>query len=430
MKKIVYMLMLIPLFVCPQDKKKGLDPALVSKIRDNKGFAIVKNKALEVIKTGFNAGDYYEEVWIRDYNTFIELAAEAHPREVLKEKLMVFFRLQGDDGNIVDGYTPKTRAANSTIGYQYIYTDLEPVYCGHKNNVETDQEASLVQAVYKYIKATGDSTILATKVGSQTVAQRLEWSLEFLLEHRWSEEHGLIWGATTADWGDIQHCHEWGTFITEESKLCVDIYDNAMLLTAIENLMDMVPETTIKWGSIHKSIAENTMKHLWDSDLQKFIPHVYLDGSPFPEDFDENQIYYHGGTAVAIGAGLLSKAQIKLSLDKMVSNMKESGAASIGLSVYPPYPKGFFENENAMAPFIYQNGGDWTWFGARMVQQLVKNGFVEEAYEQILPMVDRVVRDDGFYEWYSIDNEPRGSGTYRGSAGVLYKAIKMLEASI
>lgn len=32
-------------------------------------------KALEIVKTGFNAGDGYGEVWIRDYNTFIELSA-------------------------------------------------------------------------------------------------------------------------------------------------------------------------------------------------------------------------------------------------------------------------------------------------------------------------------------------------------------------
>jgi len=35
--------------------------------------------------------------------------------------------------------------------------------------------------------------------------------------------------------------------------------------------------------------------------------------------------------------------------------------------------------------------------------------------------------NDGFYEWYTVENKPEGSGTFRGSAGVLYKAIEMLE---
>jgi hypothetical protein len=39
-----------------------------------------------------------------------------------------------------------------------------------------------------------------------------------------------------------------------------------------------------------------------------------------------------------------------------------------------------------------------------------------------------VQENDGFHEWYSVDNRPRGSGTYRGSAGVLGRAIEMLQS--
>jgi len=194
----------------------------------------------------------------------------------------------------------------------------------------------------------------------------------------------------------------------------------------LENLTEMVSGKKQKWQALHDSMAENTMKYLWDDKNQKFIPHLYLDGSPFPPDFDENKIFYHGGTAVAIEAGLLNKKQIKVSLDRMLENLKASGAASIGLTLYPPYPEGFFENKG-MYPYGYQNGGDWTWFGARMIQQLVRYGFVKEAYENIQPMTDRVIKNNGFYEWYTVDNKPEGSGTFRGSAGVLYKAIEMMD---
>lgn len=402
------------------------EASLKEQIKSNEYFAFTKNRALEIVKTGFNAGDGYGEVWIRDYNTFIELSAEVYPHETLKENLRVFLRLQGEDGNIIDGFIPKEKAIQTEGGYKYIFNDLEPDYAGHKNTVETDHESSLVQAVYKYVKKTGDDEFLDEKIGDLTVAQRLEWSMEFLLNHRWSPDYGLVWGATTADWGDVQHCHPWGVFITEDTKFSIDIYDNAMLLIALDNLMELVPETKQKWQAIRKSIAENTMKYLWDEEKQKFIPHLYLDASPFPEEFDENQIFYHGGTAVAIEAGLLSKEQIKVSLDKMVANVEAAGAGSIGLTLYPPYPDGFFENKG-MYPYGYQNGGDWTWFGGRMIQQLIKNGFIEDAYEQIQPMVKRVKDNDGFYEWYTVDNKPEGSGTFRGSAGVLYRAIIMFE---
>ncbi|MEN8115841.1 MAG: hypothetical protein ABFS16_02620 [Bacteroidota bacterium] len=424
MKVSVLVFALIVILSCSQ--KQPQNQNLQQQIQSNEYFAFTKQKALDIVKTGFNAGDGYGEVWIRDYNTFIELSAEVYPTETLKENMLVFFRLQGDDGNIIDGFIPREKAKPTEGGYDFIFTDLEPNYAGHKNTVETDHETSLVQTVYKYVTKTGDTEFLKEKVGNKTVVERLEWAMEFLLKHRWSEEFGLIWGATTADWGDVQHCHPWGVFITEDTKYCLDIYDNAMLLIALDNLMELVPSTKEKWQPVRNKIAENSMKHLWDETNQKFIPHVYLDGSPFPDDFNENEIFYHGGTAVAIEAGLLSKEQIKVSLNKMIENVKASGAGSIGLTMYPPYPEGSFENKG-MYPYGYQNGGDWTWFGGRMIQQLIKYGFVEEAYETMQPMVKRVKDNDGFFEWYTVDNKPEGSGTFRGSAGVLYQAILMFE---
>ncbi len=425
MKTSIFSLSLLFILVLGScQSKKTEEKDLVETIMKNEYVVYTKEKALEIVKTGFNAGDGYGEVWIRDYNTFIELSALVYETGVLKENLLVFFRMQGDDGNIIDGFIPKEKV--SGVGYDYIYSDLEPRYAGHKNTVETDQESSLVQSVYKYVKATGDRSILNEKVGDKTVADRLEWSMEFLMNHRYNEEYGLLWGATTADWGDVQPEHEWGVYLTEDTHYALDIYDNAMFMIALQNMMELLPSTAEKWQAVHDQIAENTRKHLWDEANQKFIPHIYLDGSPFPDDFNENEIYYHGGTAVAIEAGLLSKEEIKTSLDKMIANVEASGAGSIGLTMYPPYPEGFFKNKG-MYPYGYQNGGDWTWFGGRMIQQLIRYGFVEEAWEQMLPMVKRVKDNEGFFEWYTVTNEPKGSGTFRGSAGVLHKAIVMFE---
>jgi glycogen debranching enzyme len=351
--------------------------------QSNEFFAFTKEKALEVVKTGFNAGDGYGEVWIRDYNTFIELSAEVFEPSVLKENLLVFFRMQGDDGNIIDGFIPREKTEGQA--YDYIYSELEPRYAGHKNTVETDQESSLVQALYKYVRLTGDRSILDEIVGGKSVAERLNGAMEFLLNHRFNSEYGLIWGATTADWGDVQPEHDWGVYFTEDTHYAIDIYDNAMFLIALDNLMELVPAMEETWQPVRKGIADKVRRHLWDEEKQKFIPHIYLNGSPFPDGFNEDDIFYHGGTAIAIEAGLLSKEEIKVSLDKMIANVEASGAGSI------------------------------------------RFGFVEEAYAQLQPMVERVKENDGFFEWYTVDNEPKGSGTFRGSAGVLYKAIIMLE---
>ncbi|MGV8877710.1 MAG: GH36-type glycosyl hydrolase domain-containing protein [Sphingobacteriaceae bacterium] len=386
----------------------------------------VKLKAETLVKSGFNAGDGYGEVWIRDFNTFMEVACKVNDQEVIKQHLLTFFKFQQKDGQIIDGYIPKTK---STVGYNYYYTDMAPEYAGHKNTVETDQETSLIQAVYRYIKSTGDYTILQQKIGEYKVSARLEMALNYLATYKFDKKYGLIWGATTADWGDVQPEHEWGVELDSNSHKAIDIYDNAMLAEAIDNYLavaDLKPDIRKKWKRFHNDLSENVRKYLWDKKHDKFIPHLYLNGSPFPKTFDEHAIYYHGGTTIAIEAGFLSRQEVKRAYIRMQENVQASGAGSIGLTLFPVYPDGFFKNP-AMRPYSYQNGGDWTWFGGRMVRQLVRYGFIKEAQTAILPMLQRVVNNDGFYEWYSRDNQPQGSGSFRGEAGVLWSAINELK---
>ena len=77
------------LVLCSCANSKKVHTELKQQIQSNDYFKFTKAKALEVVKTGFNAGDGYGEVWIRDYNTFIELSAE----DILKKnskKIFVF----------------------------------------------------------------------------------------------------------------------------------------------------------------------------------------------------------------------------------------------------------------------------------------------------------------------------------------------------
>ncbi len=401
------------------------DIELANKVKNNENFSLVKQKAQAIIKGGFSAGDGYGEIWIRDFNTFMNLSLDVNSKELNREKLLVFFNFQGNDGNIPDGYIPRERMIPSA--YDYTFSESEPGFAAHKNTVETDQETSLIQGVYKYVTKSGDKDILNVEIDGKTVADRLEFALDYLFTHRFSEKFGLIYGGTTADWGDVQPETVKGVVITDSTHFAIDIYDNAMLVIALKNFIEIVPEAAEKWNPVLKDVEKNIRKYLWDAENMKYRPHVYIDGSPFPEDFNENEIFYSGGTAVAIEAGLLSREEIKVSLEKMIANANKVGAATIGLTMYPAYPLGFFKHKILTVPYTYQNGGDWTWFGGRMIQQLVKNGFVKEAYEQLLPFTDRVIKNDGFYEWYTIKNQPMGSSSYRGSAGVLYDAIVLLD---
>lgn len=387
----------------------------------------VKRMAEKLVKTGFTAGDGYGEVWIRDLNTFVSVASEVNDKAQIKKHLLTFFDFQQPDGAILDGYIPIKPGG---VPYKFYHSKLAPNYAGHKNTVETDQETSLIQAVAKYVRGTGDQTILKTQVDGQSVQKHLERAMNFLLKDRFVKQYGLIWGATTVDWGDVQPEHSWGVELDSNSHRTIDIYDNAMFIIAINDFLSIADLSAAEkkhWTNIKNNLAVNTRKHLWDKKRQKFIPHIYLEGSPFPASFDEQEIYYHGGTAVAIEAGLLSKAEVLHAYKRMQENVKKANAATIGLTIYPVYPQGFFKNKG-MGPYSYQNGGDWTWFGGRMISQLVRYNLIKEACEALQPMLDRVVKNKGFYEWYTPDNRPQGSASFRGEAGVLWTAITDLEA--
>ncbi len=422
MKKIF--LFVLPVFLLSCATKIDSKKELATKILSDTTMQKVDEMARNLMKKGFYAGSGYQMVWARDLNTFIELSCEEYDTKIIRENLLMFFHFQQENGELLDGYVPREAF---TWGDPNTYESATaPGHIGFKNTVETDQETSLIQAISKYISKTGDSSILNEIVAGKTVYDRLVFAIDYLLNERYSEKYGLITGATTFDWGDVQV--EGGAVVDVDSLThwSIDIYDNAMFAIALKDMETLATDQADKerWNSLHAQIHTNAKKYLWDTEKNKFIPHLYIDGSPFPGDFDENTIHYHGGTAVAIEAGFLNKDEIAAVLAQMKENVKLSGAPSIGLTVYPPYPSEVL-GKNISAPYEYQNGGDWTWFGGRMIQQLIANDFVEEAYELAQPMFDRVVKNGDFYEWYKIDGTPAGSAEFKGSAGVLAKSIEM-----
>ena len=397
---------------------------LAEAIRNDQSFHQVDSMARAVIGQGLNAGSGYSQIWARDMNTFIETACEITDPKVLREAILLFFALQQPNDEMIDGYVLKPDFTwNDTCPY---YSDAAPEHVGFKNTVETDQETSLIQIVGKYIRKTGDKSILQQDVAGRTVMNRMEGMVDYLLRERYNEEYGLLFGAMTADWGDVQPNDDFGCDFNELSSRAIDVYDNAMFIIALDYLKEMSEDEAAKtkWQNLRDKIAQNVRKHLWDDANKKFIPHIYIDPSPIPAGFDENKIHYHGGTTIAMEAGLLSKEEVGIVNAQMLENVRLSGMPSIGLTLYPTYPEGFFRGWMEK-PYHYQNGGDWTWFGGRTIQQLIAHGYVQEAYDEIRPMIDRVLQNKGFFEWYGMGNVPSGSGHFKGSAGTLAKAIEM-----
>ncbi|WP_321436585.1 amylo-alpha-1,6-glucosidase [uncultured Bacteroides sp.] len=404
--------------------KGWADQCLSTQIENDPNFVKVDSMARQLISQGLNAGSGYSQIWARDMNTFIETACEVVPARELKDAIRLFFKFQQSNGEMVDGYVLKKDFTWSD-NHPY-YSPTAPKHVAFKNTVETDQESSLIQLIGKYVHKTGDKQFVFEKVDQKRIIDRMADMVDYLLKERYSSRYGLIYGAMTADWGDVQPNDDFGCDMNELSVKAIDVYDNAMLIIALDYLKELDDNANRKrrWETLRKGIATNAYKYLWNDKYMNFTPHLYLDKSPLPEGFDEQMICYHGGTAVAIEAGLLSRKEIAIVNARMQRDVAQSGMPSIGMTLYPTYPQGFFHGGMSKA-YVYQNGGDWTWFGGRMIQQLIKNGYISEAYEEVRPMIDRVIANNGFYEWYGKGNKPSGSANFKGSAGVLAKAIEL-----
>ena len=188
----------------------------------------------------------------------------------------LFFALQQPNDEMIDGYVLKPDFTwNDTCPY---YSDAAPEHVGFKNTVETDQETSLIQIVGKYIRKTGDKSILQQDVAGRTVMNRMEGMVDYLLRERYNEEYGLLFGAMTADWGDVQPNDDFGCDFNELSSRAIDVYDNAMFIIALDYLKEMSDDASAKtkWQNLRDKIAQNVRKHLWDdAKLRKMSANIF-----------------------------------------------------------------------------------------------------------------------------------------------------------
>lgn len=238
---------------------------LARQIRSDRSLQQVDSMARAVIRQGLTAGSGYSQVWIRDLNTFIEVACEEMEPAVLREAILLFFALQQPNGEMIDDYVLKpdfTWEDDSPY-----YSDAAPDHVAFKNTVETDQESSLIQTVGKYVRATGDRSILDEVVAGRSVRQRMDEMVDYLLRERYDETHGLLFGAMTADWGDVQPYDDFGCDMNEKSFPAIDIYDNAMFLLALDWLAELANDDARRehWAAMHDRVAEQARRHLWDA---------------------------------------------------------------------------------------------------------------------------------------------------------------------
>jgi hypothetical protein len=356
---------------------------------------------------GFTAGAGYPQVWLRDAATIIPASRYYHPESFLTSWIEEHLACQKPDGSLEDWIDAQGRS--------------------DKNTVETDQEASAVQSAYQVFLLKGTAW-LEIRVAGETILSRLEKAAAYLFQSRFDREHGLITGAHTADWGDVdpEDPDQKAIYIDDRTRWTADIYDQSMVYEACRRLASMCAALGQRgradsWQKRAASLREAADRYLWQEEKGFYRVHIHLD--PFPHDFAEDDMFAMGGNTQAMIAGLADDEKAARIIRTALERQGSFRISTVSGSLLPPYPPGFFRHPAMDEPYEYQNGGQWDWFGGRLVLAMFEHGFSALAREKLIEIAAKDIRNGGLFEWDTKEGSGRGSDDYAGSAGSLARAL-------
>jgi hypothetical protein len=367
----------------------------------------VEFKGKEGTIHGFSAGGHYPQIWLRDANTTIGLSKYFYDTSYLTSWFKEHLAYQKQDSSLNDWIDSQGRFDKNTVG--------------------TDQEASAVQIARQIFEIFG-ATWLKSEIKEKTIIERLEQALNFVFQHRLDSNYGLIKGAHTADWGDVDILDEGeaAVYVDERTNWTVDIYDQSMIHQACLNLSEMLSslgmtDKSSYWREKAKFLKTNTNTWLWQPDKGFYKIHVHLDD--MEHDFDEDDILALGGNTQAILSGLANDEQITQIIENVLDRQKTFNISTISGTLLPPYPAKIFKHPLLENPYNYQNGAQWDWFGGRFIQAMFAHGFSQTAEEKLMEIFGKNLSNRGFFEWENREGVGNGSDFFCGSAGSLGKAL-------
>jgi hypothetical protein len=387
---------------------------------------------------GFGAGAAYPQIWLRDSATIIPVSRYYYPLEYLASWIEEHLVHQGADGQLYDwiaagearNFRPSAPRVREVYRGKDAATGQTIVISADKNSSEADQETSAVDAAYQVFQITGSRDWLNKSIAGRSLISRLDLSLEYLLKHRFDASHGLITNAFTADWGDVTpvYADQRAIYLDSRTPTVAGLYTNALFYRAAMQLSQMHErlesgERAAYWRAKATMIKENVNKHLWQEERGFYKIHLVLTPALMREALDDSDIFAMGGNSVAVLYGVAEDVQAGRIFETAEARRREYELATIGGTLLPPYPKGFFRHPVVSEEYMYQNGGQWDWFAGRLLLAEFERGYSARAYEQLLEVARKCARDNGLYEWNDRSGEAKGSANYAGSAGALGAAV-------
>ena len=371
---------------------------------------------------GFGAGEAYPQIWLRDSAWIVPAAADLYGEAALFSWLDLHLRAAGPTGRLRDWvaiakpeafreWAPRVQAVGA------IAVDT--------NTNESDQEPSAALAYCRAVAALPQSDAVRGSAHASRV-KGLARALDALLKERGDAATGLVWSGLTADWGDVSPLYpdQRAIYLDAKTPRVFGLYANVMTAAALDCLAGVDPDAlrarrfTQKATALRKAVRER----FFDKDLGYF--RLRLPKDPLPEAFRDDTRFALGGNALAALYGIADDAEAGSIFAKAEALRAANRFSTIATTLIPPYPAGVFAHPAMKGPFQYQNGGQWDWYGAALIEAEFVRGHAALARQHLDQTVSRILHaGPGIHEWYTPEGEPRGSASYAAAAAALHGAI-------
>ena len=385
--------------------------------KNHKTFAVPDG-----VVSGFGAGEAYPQIWLRDSSWIVDAASAYYPVETLTSWLDLHLANAERNGRLRDWVASGSASAFREWAPR---AQEKAGIAFDTNSNESDQEPSASLAWCRIEALLGDKA--SGEPATDARITSLVKAMDALVRDRTDPKTGLIWSGLTADWGDVSPIYpdQRAIYLDSKTPRTLSLYSNVMAFAALDCLASLEgPKVRQKALAARASKLKDRIRSgFWMKDQGFF--RIRLDLDPLPRGFsDDGDRFALGGNALAALFGVADPAEADSIFTAAERLRTANRFSTISTTLVPPYPTGVFQHPAMREPFQYQNGGQWDWFGAALVQAEFERGRSEQARAHLDQIATRILKaGPGLHEWYAQDGSPKGSAAYAASAAALHNAV-------
>jgi len=348
-------------------------------------------------------------LYIRDTATDLPMVRYYYGASALRSSIEEFLREQYPDGSISATIAPDHKVDKATV-------------------VSDEETSAIVDATEAY-DMLPDPAWLTQTLRGQTLIERLNRAMGWVLETRRDPATQLIKRAHTTDWGDIKwEPNSDPSHMQPGDQWTVSIYDQAIGYAALQGLARLNAAAgrdgdRAHWEAEAANLKAATDLVLWQDDAQHgfYRIHRHVPPNHVVHDFDEGDIVAIGNAA-AIYYGLADADKVPRILAALEQARIDAGAPKPGLSLDPPY-NNWYQVE--MDQGTYQNGALWDWWAGRQISAEFWSGYWGLARDHLqMVAADWATHPGQVREWESPSLKRTGADqAYAGAAAVMGQSV-------